>query len=121
MIPFKSHMVDEILVEYTGANRDSQGQYEITSHPHRETLGELAGKPKKQKKKYVWNEDDLMLFKQLGYAVCNNTLDCHGKKVYIHHNIRTFKEGKKLISTEEVVLMIFMIQIFIQIKQRTKI
>ena len=93
---FNSYMIDEILVEYTGANRDSQGQYEITSHPHRETLGELAGKPKKQKKKYVWNEDDLMLFKQLGYAVCNNTLDCHGRKVYIHHNTRTFKKSKEI-------------------------
>jgi hypothetical protein len=90
MLPFKSHMKDEILVEY----KEEEVQYEITSIPHKNAFGELCGKPKKNKRKNKWTEDDLVSFKQLGYAVCHNTLDSHGRKVYIHHNIRTFKENK---------------------------
>ena len=94
MLPFKSHMTDEILVEYTGVNIDLGNLYKITSHPHRNAFGELCGKPKKNKRKTKFTEDDLMSFKQLGYAVCNNKLDKYGNKVYIHHNMRTFKEKK---------------------------
>ena len=90
MLPFKSHMKDEILVEY----KEEEVRYEITSIPHKNAFGELCGKPKKNKRKNKWTEDDLLSFKQLGYAVCNNTLDSHGRKVYIHHNMRTFKENK---------------------------
>jgi len=98
MLPFKSHMVDEILVEYKGVGLGEGGElegvlYKITSYPHKNAFGELCGKPKKNKRKNEWTEDDLMSFKELGYAVCNNTLDCHGRKVYIHHNARTFKEN----------------------------
>ena len=93
---------DEILVERNTFLTGMEGQYEITSHPHKDAFGKLCGKPKKDKIKnkwwsrLYWTEDDLMLFKQLGYAVCNNTLDCHGRKVYIHHNSRTFREEKKI-------------------------
>ena len=69
--------------------------YKITSHPHMNAFGELCGKPKKGKRKTKFTADDLMSFKQLGYAVCNNKLDKYGKKVYIHHNKRTFKEKKE--------------------------
>ena len=94
-LPFTSHMSDEILVEYAGVNKDLENLYEISSHPHKNTFGELCGKPKKNKRKTKFTEDDLMSFKQLGYAVCNNKLDKYGKKVYIHHNKRTFKENKE--------------------------
>ena len=99
MLPFKSHMNDEILVEYESLGIDPKDsspvdQYKITSTPHKNAFGELCGKPKKNKRKNKWTEDDLMSFKQLGYAVCHNTLDSHGRKVYIHHNMRTFKERK---------------------------
>ena len=43
----------------------------------------------------VIGEHRLQAFKKLGYAVCHNKLDEHGKKVYIHHNMRTFKEKKQ--------------------------
>ena len=95
VLPFTSHMSDEILVEYAGTNIDLDGQYKITSHPHMNAFGELCGKPKKNKRKTKFTEDDLMSFKQLGYAVCHNKLDEHGKKVYIHHNMRTHYEKKK--------------------------
>tara|TARA_B110001454_G_C12701774_1_gene426866 strand:- start:1529 stop:1816 length:288 start_codon:yes stop_codon:yes gene_type:complete len=95
MLPFKSYMKDEILVELNTFLTGMEGQYEITSHPHKNAFGELCGKPKKNKRKNKWTEDDLMSFKQLGYAVCHNTLDSHGRKVYIHHNMRTFKEKKQ--------------------------
>jgi hypothetical protein len=95
VLPFTSHMADEILVEYAGTNIDLDGQYKITSHPHMNAFGELCGKPKKNKRKTKFTEDDLMSFKQLGYAVCHNKLDKYGKKVYIHHNKRTFKEKKQ--------------------------
>ena len=98
-LPFTSHMSDEILVEYVGLELDAKAnmedKYRITSHPHKNAFGELCGKPKKNKRKTKFIEDDLMSFKQLGYAVCHNTLDKHGKKVYIHHNMRTFKERKQ--------------------------
>ena len=88
-------MNDEILVEYAGVNKNLENVYKITSHPHMNAFGELCGKPKKNKRKTKFIEDDLMSFKQLGYAVCHNTLDKHGKKVYIQHNMRTFKERKQ--------------------------
>ena len=98
-LPFTSHMNDEILVEYAGMKIDAESNmndmYKITSHPHMNAFGELCGKPKKNKRKTKFTEDDLMSFKQLGYAVCNNKLDKHGNKVYIHHNKRTFKEKKE--------------------------
>ena len=99
-LPFTSHMSDEILVEYEGLTiKDKEGNmcdmYTITSHPHKNAFGELCGKPKKGKRKTKFTEDDLMSFKQLGYAVCNNKLDKYGNKVYIHHNKRTFKEKKE--------------------------
>ena len=98
-LPFTSHMSDEILVEYAGMKIDAEANmndmYKITSHPHVNAFGELCGKPKKGKRKTKFTEDDLMSFKQLGYAVCNNKLDKYGNKVYIHHNKRTFKEKKE--------------------------
>ncbi len=93
-LPFTSHMSDEILVEYAGVNKHLENLYEISSHPDKNSFGELCGKPKKNKRKTKFTEDDLMSFKQLGYAVCNNKLDKYGNKVYIHHNKRTFKEKK---------------------------
>ena len=96
VLPFKSHMVDEILVEYAGVNTDLEHLYKISSHPHMNAFGELCGKPKKNKRKTKFTEDDLMSFKQLGYAVCNNKLDKYGNKVYIHHNKRTFRKKKNV-------------------------
>ena len=85
-------MKDEILVEYAGTNTDLDNLYKITSMPHVDAFADIAGKRKK--KKYLFDETDLKAFKKLGYAVCHNKLDEHGKKVYIHHNRRTFKENK---------------------------
>ena len=76
-------MNDEILVEL-----DLNGLFKITTSPHHDAMAKIAGKNS-------FNENDLEAFKKLGYAVCNNTLDCHGRKVYIHHNMRTFKEKKQ--------------------------
>ena len=86
-------MKDEILVEYAGTNTDLELEYKITSMPHVDAFAEIGGKRKKLK--YLFDETDLKAFKMLGYAVCHNKLDEHGKKVYIHHNMRTFKEKKE--------------------------
>ena len=79
-------MNDEILVEYIGSE-EGCNKYKLTSVRHRDAMVKIAGK-------VLFDESDLKAFRKLGYAVCNNTLDCHGKKVYIYHNIRTFKENK---------------------------
>jgi hypothetical protein len=79
-------MNDEILVEYAGSE-ESRNKYKLTSVRHHDAMSKIAGK-------VLFDESDLKAFRELGYAVCNNTLDCYGKKVYIYHNIRTFKENK---------------------------
>jgi len=88
---FNSYMVDEILVtQIEGLDPDELEQrWEITSHPHSEHLTELTGQT-------VYIDSNLESLRKLGYAVCNNTLDCHGRKVYIHHNTRTFKKSKEI-------------------------
>ena len=82
---------DEILVEYVGLGLDEDtspiGKYKITSSPHHDAMAQIAGKNE-------FYDADLEQFRKLGYAVCHNTLDCHGRKVYIHHNTRTFREKK---------------------------
>ena len=90
MLPFKSHMIDEILVEYAGTNLPESMDllWKITPFPHHDAMAKIAGKD-------LFDETDLKAFKKLGYAVCHNKLDEHGKKVYIHHNMRTFKEKKQ--------------------------
>jgi hypothetical protein len=90
MLDFSSHMNDEILVEYAGVDEKNGICYKITSSRHYDPMTEIAGKDK-------FHDADLEQFKKLGYAVCNNKLDEHGKRVYIHHNIRTFKENKDTI------------------------
>ena len=97
MLAFKSHMVDEILVEYKGLTiKDADGNmcdmYKITSYPHHDAMALL--KTGDDTKEVLFSDEDLKAFKKLGYAVCHNKLDEFGKKVYIHHNIRTFKENK---------------------------
>ena len=99
MLPFKSHMVDEILVEYEGVGLSGDedvtpvNQYKITSYPHHDAMALI--KTGDDTKEVLFSDDDLKAFKKLGYAVCYNKLDEFGKKVYIHHNIRTFKEKKQ--------------------------
>ena len=86
---------DEILVnpverpyeEWDGFDSLEQ-RWEITSSPHSKYLEELTGQT-------VYTDSNLKSLDSLGYAVCNNTLDCHGRKVYIHHNTRTFRENKE--------------------------
>ena len=82
---------DEILVEYVGLGLDEDtspvGEYKITSSPHAKYFAELTGQT-------VYTDSNLKSLDSLGYAVCHNTLDCHGRKVYIHHNTRTFREKK---------------------------
>ena len=94
---FKSYMVDEILVEYKGLRAEGEDcspveQYKITSHPHHDAMALL--KTGDDAREILFTEHDLKAFKKLGYSVCHNKLDEFGKKVYIHHNIRTFKENK---------------------------
>ena len=81
---------DEILVKpIDGLDSDSLEQrWEITSSPHSKYLEELTGQT-------VYTDSNLKSLDSLGYAVCNNTLDCHGRKVYIHHNTRTFTGNKE--------------------------
>ena len=97
MLPFKSHMVDEVLVEYKGLGIEGEDcspveHFKITSHPHHDAMALI--KTGDDAKEVLFTDDDLKAFKKLGYAVCHNKLDEHGKKVYIHHNMRTFKENK---------------------------
>ena len=88
---FNSYMVDEILVTRIDGlcHETLENRWEITSHPHAKYLAELTGQT-------VYTDTNLETLRKLGYAVCNNTLDCHGRKVYIHHNTRTFKESKEI-------------------------
>ena len=81
-------MEDEILVEYAGLEEKNGICYKITSSRHLDPMTEIAGKDK-------FHDTDLEQFKKLGYAVCHNKLDEYGNKVYIHHNMRTFKEKKQ--------------------------
>ena len=98
MLPFKSYMVDEVLVEYKGVilleNEDATptNGWKITSYPHHDAMALL--KTGDDTKEVLFSDDDLKAFKKLGYAVCRNKLDEFGKKVYIHHNIRTHYEKK---------------------------
>ena len=98
VLPFKSHMVDEVLVEYKGMgvleDEDATpvNQYKITSYPHHDAMAII--KTGDDAEEVLFTDDDLKAFKKLGYAVCHNKLDEHGKKVYIHHNKRTFRENK---------------------------
>ena len=97
MPPFRSHIVDEILVEYKGLGLEGEdcspvSQYKITSHPHHDAMALL--KTGDSSREVLVSDEDLKAFKKLGYAVCHNKLDEFGKKVYIHHNMRTFKENK---------------------------
>jgi len=87
----KSYMVDEILVTRVEGlcHETLEQRWEITSHPHAKYLAELTGQT-------TYTDTNLETLRKLGYAVCNNTLDCHGRKVYIHHNTRTFKESKEI-------------------------
>ena len=84
-------MVDEILVTpIEGLDGDSLEQrWEITSYPHSENLVKLTGQT-------IYTDSNLESLRKLGYAVCHNTLDKYGNKVYIHHNTRTFKESKNV-------------------------
>ena len=105
MLAFKSYMVDEILVEHKSGGWLEEriaslypedvtptNQWKITSYPHHDAMALL--KTGDDTKEVLFSDDDLIAFKKLGYAVCHNRLDEFGKKVYIHHNIRTFKENK---------------------------
>ena len=97
MLPFRSHIVDEILVEYKGLGLEGEdcspvSQYQITSCPHHDAMALI--KTGDDTKEVLFSDEDLKAFKKLGYAVCHNKLDEFGKKVYIHHNMRTFKENK---------------------------
>ena len=98
MLAFKSHMVDEVLVEYKGVTilQDEDATptngWKITSFPHHDAMALI--KTGDDTKEVLFSDDDLKAFKKLGYAVCHNKLDEFGKKVYIHHNMRTFKENK---------------------------
>ena len=98
MLAFKSHMVDEILVEYKGMGLEGEdvtpvNEYKITSHPHHNSMALI--KTGDDAEEVLFTDADLEAFRKLGYAVCHNKLDEHGKKVYIHHNMRTFKENKQ--------------------------
>ena len=92
-------MVDEVLVEYKGVailedeDATPTNGWKITSHPHHDAMALI--KTGDDSKEVFFTDDDLKAFKKLGYAVCHNKLDEHGKKVYIHHNMRTFKEKKQ--------------------------
>ena len=88
---FNSYMVDEILVTRVEGlcHETLENRWEITSHPHAKYLAELTGQT-------TYTDTNLETLRKLGYAVCNNTLDQYGNKVYIHHNTRTFKESKEI-------------------------
>ena len=94
---------DEILVQYEGLELGKGGevagtQYTITSHPHQEGMSLIKAGVTSDAitgRGILFTDEDLQAFKKLGYAVCNNTLDCHGRRVYIHHNTRTFREKRK--------------------------
>ena len=88
-------MVDEVLVEYKGLGTEGQDaeKWKITSYPHHEAMALI--KTGDDAREVLFTDADLEAFKKLGYAVCHNRLDSHGKKVYIHHNMRTFKEKKQ--------------------------
>jgi|TARA_R110000824_G_scaffold396628_1_gene598343 hypothetical protein len=81
-------MNDEILVESAGSHFKTP-KWKITSHSHHDAMAEIKGRD-------TFSEKDLDSFKKLGYSVCYNKLDEHGKKVYIHHNTRTFRENKEI-------------------------
>jgi len=97
-LPFKSHMVDEILVEYKGVtiledeDATPTNGWKITSCPHHDAMAII--KTGDDTKEVLFSDEDLKAFKKLGYAVCHNRLDEFGNKVYIHHNKRTFREKK---------------------------
>jgi len=98
VLPFTSHIADEILVEYEGVGLEGEdvtpvNQYKITSYPHHDAMAII--KKGDDAEVVFFTDDDLKAFKKLGYAVCHNKLDEHGKKVYIHHNMRTFKKNKR--------------------------
>ena len=88
---FNSYMVDEILVTRVEGlcHETLEHRWEITSHPHAKYLAELTGQ-------ITYTDTNLETLRKLGYSVCKNTLDQYGKKVYIHHNTRTFKESKEI-------------------------
>ena len=67
--------------------------WKITSYPHHDAMALI--KTGDDTKEVLFSDEDLKAFKKLGYAVCHNKLDNFGEKVYIHHNMRTFKEKKK--------------------------
>ena len=105
MIDFVSHMVDEILVERKSggwleerivslypADATPTNQWKITSYPHHDAMAII--KTGDDMQEVLFSDEDLRAFKNLGYAVCHNRLDSYGKKVYIHHNTRTFKQTK---------------------------
>lgn len=79
-------MNDEILVEEKWIKNRSEPLYVATS-THGESLNNLT-------RRKSLDEVDLQSLKGLGYAVAFNKLDKNGKKVYLHHNMRTFKENK---------------------------
>jgi hypothetical protein len=87
-------MVDEILVEHKGLGTEEQGEgkWKITSYPHHDAMALI--KIEDDTKEVLFSDGDLKAFKKLGYAVCHNKLDEFGKKVYIHHNMRTFRKRK---------------------------
>ena len=91
-------MVDEVLVQYEGLGVEGEdcspvNQYKITSYPHHDAMALI--KTGDDSREVLFSDDDLKAFKKLGYAVCHNRLDSLGKKVYIHHNMRTHYEKKK--------------------------
>ena len=94
----KSYMIDEVLVEYKGVGLGEDedatptNQWKITSYPHHDAMALI--KTGDDAKEVLFSDEDLKAFKKLGYAVCHNKLDELGEKVYIHHNMRTFKEKK---------------------------
>ena len=81
---------DEILVEPIEPCYQTQDEQRwlITSSAHKDHLEELTGQTN-------CTDSNLESLRKLGYAVCNNTLDCRGRKVYIHHNARTFRENRQ--------------------------
>ena len=99
-LPFKSHMIDEVLVEYKGMviledeDATPTNGWKVTSYPHHDAMALI--KTGDDTKEVLFSDEDLKAFKKLGYAVCHNKLDEHGKKVYIHHNMRTFRENKNV-------------------------
>ena len=92
-------MIDEVLVEYKGMviledeDATPTNGWKITSYPHHDAMALI--KTGDDTKEVLFSDEDLKAFKKLGNAVCHNKLDNFGEKVYIHHNMRTFKEKKK--------------------------